>query len=63
MGSNDCCLTFILPKYFNQKSLSKASFMARILNDTTLDGDDFITFYSGDFNRNTATLIVSQHEM
>ncbi|RNA33360.1 hypothetical protein BpHYR1_000335 [Brachionus plicatilis] len=44
MGTNMCCITLSIASFTQD-----AYFMARILNSTKLQGDDFITFYEEDF--------------
>lgn len=50
MGSNYCCLRFSM---VDEVALSEheadAFFLARVLNTTVLEGNDFITFYQDDF--------------
>lgn len=48
MGSNYCCITFNILKLSEYENEGK--FMARILNSTVLEGDDYITFFDEHFN-------------
>ncbi|CAF0941019.1 unnamed protein product [Brachionus calyciflorus] len=44
MGANMCCINFTIASFDED-----AYFMARISNQTILEGDDFITFYEDNF--------------
>ncbi len=61
MGGPVCCITFeILSEDISHNASVKyhTQFMGHILNSTILEGNDYITFFEGDFDNNNLKLIV-----
>jgi hypothetical protein len=52
MGSTQCCLILEIDNYdrlLTEGNQKRPMLMARIFNTSVLQGDDFITFYDGDY--------------
>ena len=61
MGRSLCCITFEMLSErvtYNATVKYPSHFIGKILNSTVLEGEDYITFFEGDFYRDLKLIVI-----